>query len=628
MADRIKNYQQGADEIAILKDIRTTLGVTPSSYTPDATEVTRDRVVTFAQAEEELSVLGDIQTGMQKFVADTKFQVGENTGDIANIKALLQGQLYNYQTDSTEAYTKTVPAGALPYAGIEQIGGKTLVMNQLVKDGNFALGDTTYWKKQGTTSTTLEFANGVATVTLGGNPSVFNPAITQQTDAYIQAVQGHKYLIKAETMADFTITGLYFSSSATGGSFTIECPETKDSWISLSKIITATTDGRLFGYIGAQGRAGIVQGSKLNFRNIFMVDLTLMFGAGNEPSTVAEFETMFPADYYPHNAGTLLSAGVTDVESRINLFQNVTLNVGSIATADGTDATSNTRVRTGYISVKPNTTYTVNSGTTDPEFLAIYNYTDDAYIGYEIISASEYTFTTGATTTRVRFTFHYIDDSTITSAAIVNPSIIDTVTLSIPAEVQALDGYGWSAEMPGSSSNFEVGNYIDFERKKFVQRVDSVDLGTLTWTRYSSNYHLWYANIPTRKQGRNPWTGYPKDTLNYRINWGSTIDNDKSWTIDAINGSYPLRIYINNSAYDNFSGTDVANDLSGKIAYYELATPIETDVSAYLTDNLVQVDPAGTVTFENQNGDDYRIPVPSDVTYMIDLQAAIDNEEE
>lgn len=45
--------------------------------------------------------------------------------------------------------------------------------------------------------------------------------------------------------------------------------------------------------------------------NIF--DITQMFGAGNEPSTPKEFEAMFPADYYPYNAGELMSAPVNEV---------------------------------------------------------------------------------------------------------------------------------------------------------------------------------------------------------------------------------------------------------------------------------------------------------------------------
>lgn len=44
-------------------------------------------------------------------------------------------------------------------------------------------------------------------------------------------------------------------------------------------------------------------------------DLTQMFGAGNEPSTVAEFEALFPEPYYPYDAGSLLSVNLTGIES-------------------------------------------------------------------------------------------------------------------------------------------------------------------------------------------------------------------------------------------------------------------------------------------------------------------------
>jgi len=47
--------------------------------------------------------------------------------------------------------------------------------------------------------------------------------------------------------------------------------------------------------------------------NVF--DLTLMFGQGNEPATVAEFEALYPASYYPYDAGTLLPVRVEGVET-------------------------------------------------------------------------------------------------------------------------------------------------------------------------------------------------------------------------------------------------------------------------------------------------------------------------
>ena len=51
-----------------------------------------------------------------------------------------------------------------------------------------------------------------------------------------------------------------------------------------------------------------------------VIDLTLLFGSGNEPSTVEEFEAWLAEniglrDYYPYNAGTVLNAKMEGIES-------------------------------------------------------------------------------------------------------------------------------------------------------------------------------------------------------------------------------------------------------------------------------------------------------------------------
>jgi hypothetical protein len=56
--------------------------------------------------------------------------------------------------------------------------------------------------------------------------------------------------------------------------------------------------------------------------------------------------------------------------------------------------------------------------------------------------------------------------------------------------------------------------------------------------------------------------------------------------------------------------------MAGVKLNYELATPIETDISALIDDNTIEVESGGSLTFENANGDDYRIPVPSSVVTM------------
>lgn len=61
-------------------------------------------------------------------------------------------------------------------------------------------------------------------------------------------------------------------------------------------------------------KSGTTFEDKMFFRPQF-VDLTVMFGAGNEPSSVEEFEAMFPLDYYAYNAGQLLSFAGTGLKT-------------------------------------------------------------------------------------------------------------------------------------------------------------------------------------------------------------------------------------------------------------------------------------------------------------------------
>lgn len=61
--------------------------------------------------------------------------------------------------------------------------------------------------------------------------------------------------------------------------------------------------------------------------------------------------------------------------------------------------------------------------------------------------------------------------------------------------------------------------------------------------------------------------------------------------------------------------------MQGVILYYELETPIVTDISDLLTEDFlrnVEVEAGGSITFKNSN-DSYRIPVPSEEEYIVKL---------
>ena len=102
----------------------------------------------------------------------------------------------------------------------------------------------------------------------------------------------------------------------------------------------------------------------------------------------------------------------------------------------------------------------------------------------------------------------------------------------------------------------------------------------------------------------------------------STFVNDKQ--IAYSTGSAAIRVYLRDTDYTTPITLQTA--LNGVYLYYELATPVETDISAYLSDdNLIEVEAGGTLTmYSDANGDDdaYHIPVPSTVEYMIDLNVA------
>lgn len=98
---------------------------------------------------------------------------------------------------------------------------------------------------------------------------------------------GHKYYIRGGSMADGYCTNSYDASAWGAGGKTAPI------------IVTAIADRTL----GAAGlRAYVTSGTHVDNEKLYpqIFDLTAMFGAGNEP-TIAEFDAMFPAEYYPYN---------------------------------------------------------------------------------------------------------------------------------------------------------------------------------------------------------------------------------------------------------------------------------------------------------------------------------------
>lgn len=180
----------------------------------------------------------------------------------------------------------------------------------------------------------------------------------------------------------------------------------------------------------------------------------------------------------------------------------------------------------------------------------------------------------------------------------------------IPEAIRNLPGYGWSA---GTARN-----YVDYENKRYVQCVNSVDLGTLTWTAGESvsfkTHHLAGQKL-TKSYSIAPNFICPKySTKTQNESWGKTSITGISATSN-VNGY----IYVNDTSYTD--ATTFKQAMQGVILYYELANPIVTDISNLIPDDFLRsltVEAGGSVTFKSGN-DDYRIPVPNEEEYIVKL---------
>jgi hypothetical protein len=188
----------------------------------------------------------------------------------------------------------------------------------------------------------------------------------------------------------------------------------------------------------------------------------------------------------------------------------------------------------------------------------------------------------------------------------------------IPEAIKALPGYGWSA---GTAKN-----WVDYENKKYYQCVDSVDLGTLTWMKTSSQSSVGdYFYAPVSAIGFKRLGAFGITVHNILCSKYITVARNPNAFVDktiVLDGDSIAvsQIQVKDTAYTD--ATAFKQAMSGVMLYYELANPIVTDISTLIPDDFlrnIEIEAGGSVTFKNSNGDSYRIPVPSEEEYIVKL---------
>ncbi|WP_304196945.1 hypothetical protein [Phascolarctobacterium succinatutens] len=217
-----------------------------------------------------------------------------------------KGITHRYEMNSETSYSKDVPSGA-KVMDVKMVGGKSVVGNHLVQDVKFEtrIGDYAdrIWKNWG--GMNVDVNDGVATFKAEGNWY----GLIQD----VHVLEKHKYYFGCDVKSDIpnnTILAPYTPNTVFNeDTFKL----TSDQWTHSSKIDVAkkTADDCSIG-VRAAGSTTVI-GATISCKNIQCIDLTQMFGAGNEP-TLEQFEAMLTRPDYPYNAGTFVSADVTDVQ--------------------------------------------------------------------------------------------------------------------------------------------------------------------------------------------------------------------------------------------------------------------------------------------------------------------------
>lgn len=469
--------------IVYITDDKTVILYDKAEMEKIAAKVAEDRTAAETAAQTAQSIADSLPDDYVTAVG----KIAENTAEIANVKltdkelkrrvnalySIGQGITHQFETDSDTAYAKTVPTGG-KLMSVKNVGGRSIVFNQNFQPRREA--------NNGATVT----ADSDGTITINGTTTA---SYINFRDVTPEQNKIGKYMFKLLILNNPDNINMKYSflnrrqstPVITSGSSAVIYNQTQ-SEISLGK---------------ATGISGFAVGTVFNDVKIKIqiFDLTAMFGSGNEPSSVEEFEKIFPVDYYPYNAGEIICAGVE-----------------SVAVGD----------------------------TAHP----------------------------------------------------------------IPEAIKALPGYGWSA---GTARN-----YVDYENKKYVQCVNSVDLGTKNWLMYKDGDYtpFFYLNGISDIRGGTP---------NFLC---SKYQYAKIGVTDNVTGLYVLEstiVRVRDTAYTD--ATAFKQAMQGVMLYYELANPIITDISALIDDDFlrnIEVEAGGSITFNGGN-DDYRIPVPSEEEYIVKL---------
>lgn len=452
-------------------------------------------------------------------------------------------------------------------AVIRRIKGNTSVWGQYAKNPIFADG-TTNWASNGATLS-VNSNGGVNFVTTSTSSQSINQVLSDAIP------KGHKVLIVIDYKRNTTtsLDVLFYLRKSSGGFDQARIYRVADSNRRVDSVIITTTDTisttseSLLVHPMMNGASGLT--AIIYSINVF--DLTAIFGAGNEPTTLAKFKEVYPESYYPYCAPEVRSMRATGIETiGTNAFNKDDV-VGGRIQADGS-IVANDVYSIGTIEVLPNQSYylkDVANGAYVTYSYALYDSNGKHLYNDAFTNATNkpnnmsgrVTIPMNARFMKVCVYNDYLDSCCV---HLVHTGIQNGTYTPFEKHVRML---------PDITTYFPDGMhgigevYDEINEENAVKRFGVVDLGTLSWYRQAPNgtylYGFFYTYLDNRALTRNVACKYP---------YGS-LTTDKTIVCNSVN----TIIYIIDSSYEDVDAFKTA--MSGVMLAYELAEPIVTSIT-------------------------------------------------
>lgn len=350
------------------------------------------------------------------------------------------------------------------------------------------------------------------------------------------------------------------------------------------------------------------------FENCKCHDLTDIYGAGNEPSTVAEFVRDFPMPYYAYNAGTLLSSKSSSVDFVKRNQWDEEWEVGKI-NWDGSNMTSSTNVRSkNYIRVLGGETYYVKIAGARME--VFYYDANKTFISYESSSVANQTINVPTTACFLRFYAQQAYGTTYNNDICIYINWETPGLPYVPYSKQTITLP--NIELRSAGSVYDVL----YQQGGGKRRIGSVNLSTLTFT-YNDVRKGFVANKPSDMKGVSAndvvINGVCDKYTIGSLNDASYGLGDKDKTLGVGYVTAASQIFIRDDSLPTSTTT-----ISGTL-YYELAT--ETDITVEENPGwteYAEIDNFGTVKFNQDPAQTVPVPQAYFVRYTVNLVEFLD----